>query len=512
MAKSHLHAGLQLKPADRQIERLHARVGRRRPRASRPALQRLLAGCTAALLLTFNTLTFAASVTDLPNLGDPADAELSPAQEARMGRAIEQNIRAQLPLVEDTQLNSYIQGLGDRLLAGAPEPHIPFTFLIARNPAINAFAATGGVIVVYSGLIEAARNESELAAVMAHEIAHITQRHIARTLEENQRMSWATMLALLSGIALSANAPQVGSAVTAGTIAGNLQNQLNFSRAFEREADSIGIDILAHAGYRPTAMADFFARLARHESPSDADIPELLRTHPVTSERIAEAEARAAQQPDTGRTDTLTFELAKARLQALLTPPRNIIDAYAKGTAAARSQPAVRYRYALALRRAGQAQQSLDILRALVAQHPNSIAMRLALAVSTSEAGQPVAALAQLRRLNTLYPQQEPIVVELARLELRNGRAAAALQRLRGLVGTHSVQPNTLRLEAQAAAQAGQAAFSHEALARYHFRLGDRAAAIEQIDLALQTPGLNTVDETRLRSLRRQIQKHAPLP
>jgi beta-barrel assembly-enhancing protease len=491
----------------------HARGRHPRPRVSaalRTALRKLSVSCAAILLLASATASLAASAIDLPDLGDPADAEFSPAQEARLGRAIEQNIRTQLPLVDDVQLNSYIQALGERLAANAPEPHIPFTFLIARDTSINAFAAPGGVIVVYSGLIEAAHSESELAAVMAHEIAHITQRHIARTLEQNQRMSLATMLAVLSGIVLSANAPQIGNAVTAGAVAGSLQNQLNFSRAFEREADSIGIDILGRAGYRPIAMADFFARLARSESPSDAGVPELLRTHPVTGDRIAEAEARAAQQPNTGRNDTLTFELAKARLQALLTPPRTIIEAYTKATSQVRAQPEVRYRYALALRRAGHARQSLAILQTLVARHPNSIAMRLALAISTSDSGQPDAALKQLRRLDKLYPQQEPIVVELARLEMKHGQADAALQHLRGLVETRSVQPETLHLEAQAAAQAGRPAFSHEALALYHFRLGNRTAALEQIELALHTPGLGTVEETRLRSLRRQIQRHTP--
>jgi predicted Zn-dependent protease len=461
-------------------------------------------------MLAMTGLSFAASAVDLPDLGDPADAELSPTQETRLGEAVQQNIRAQLPLIDDTQLNSYIQALGDRLLAGAPEPHIPFTFLIVRNPSVNAFAATGGVIVVYSGLIETAHSEAELAAVMAHEIAHITQRHIARTLEENQRTSLATMLAVLSGIALSANAPQVGSAITAGAVAGSLQNQLNFSRAFEREADSIGIDILARAGYQPVAMADFFARLARTESPSDASIPELLRTHPVTSERIAEAEARAGRYPNAHISDTLTFELAKARLQALLTPPQKIIDAHALTTPALRVRTAIRYRYALALRRAGQPRQSQTILQGLVAQHPNSIPMRLALAVSTNQAGQGKAALEQLQQLNTLYPQQEPIVVELARLAIQHGHADSALQLLRGLVPSHAVQPETLRLEAQAAAHAGQPAFSHEALARYYFRLGALATALEQIDLALRTPGLNAVDEARLRSLRRQMRNHRP--
>ena len=461
-----------------------------------------------AALLATTGLSFATSAVDLPDLGDPADAGLSPAQETRLGEAVQQNIRAQLPLIDDTQLNSYVQALGEHLLASAPEPHIPFTFLIVRNPSINAFAATGGVIVVYSGLIEAAHSEAELAAVMAHEIAHITQRHIARTLEENQRMSLATMLAVLSGIALTANAPQVGSAITAGAVAGSLQDQLNFSRAFEREADSIGIDILARAGYRPIAMADFFARLARTESASDANIPELLRTHPVTSERMAEAEARAAHYPNARRTDTLTFELAKARLQALLTPPQKLIDAYALATPDFRARTAIRYRYALALRRAGRPRQSQAILQGLVAQHPDSIAMRLALAVSANLAGQGKTALQQLRRLNTLYPQQEPIVVELARMAIRHGHAVSALQQLRGLIQTRTVQPDTLRLEAQAAARAGQPAYSHEALARYYFRLGANATALEQIDLALRTPGLNAVDEARLRSLRQQMRKH----
>lgn len=444
---------------------------------------------------------------ELPDLGTPADLELSPAQEARLGESVLRRIRAELPLVEDTQLDSYIQALGERLLAASPSPHLRFTFLIARNRAVNAFAATGGVIVIYSGLIEAAHSEAELAAVMAHEIAHITQRHIARTLQEHQRLSLPTLLAVLSGIAIGTHAPQVGSALTAGAVAGNLQTQLNFSRAYEREADAIGIGILARAGYPPQAMASFFDRLAH--SAGTSDVPELLRTHPVTSERIAEAEARAQRYHGAHAAETPAFAFAKARLQALLGSPRRIIDAYTHDTPSEREHPAVRYRYALALQRAGRAEEATRVLGKLVAEHPNNLALRLALADSTNAAGHSRAALRQLRELNDLYPQQEPVVTEFARLEIEHGHAASALRQLRALAAARRVQPQTLRLEASAAAHAGQPALSHETLARYYFLRGATATALEQLDVALKTPGLPASDEARLRSLRRQLQTRA---
>lgn len=510
MADPQFHADLRLQPPSRQISHGQERKRLRFRLISEQWLtRRLTAALILAITLIYGLHATASPLSNLPELGAPADQELSVRQERELGEYILKQIRAQLALIEDPQLNNYIQSLGDRLISSTPAPRIPFTFLIARNRAVNAFATTGGIIVINSGLIEATHNEAELAAVMAHEIAHVTQRHIARTLEARQRMSLPTLLALIGGLAVGTRAPQVGSAISTGAVAGNLQTQLNFSRAYESEADAIGIGILARAGYPPEAMAIFFARLAHAEQASSSEMPELLRTHPVTSERIAEAEARAADYRNIHLHHTLTFALAKARLQALLEPPHQIIDNTARASLAVSNDLPDRYRYALALERAGHPKKAQRILERLVAKTPNSVPLHLALATATRHAGNPKAALEQMRALNALYPQQEPIVVALAKTELANNLPTAALTHLRALIEIRSVQPLTLKLEAEAAAHANRPILSHEALARYYFSLGANSSAIEQLDLALKTPALPPSDEARLRNLKRELQTKA---
>jgi len=235
----------------------------------------------------------------LPDMGSPADAILTKSTESQIGRAIMRDIRRSGRVVEDPQITEYINEIGHRIAAQTNDGDYEFTFFVVDDPHINAFALPGGYIGVHTGLIEASRNEDELAGVLAHEIAHVTQRHIARAIHANSRQSILTTALMLGAMILGAAGGASGDvlqgavAVAQGTAA---QQQINFTRNNEYEADRIGIGAMADAGFDPHGMASFFEVLARMQSGTpDTRAPEFLRTHPVTTARIAEAKRRLDQ-------------------------------------------------------------------------------------------------------------------------------------------------------------------------------------------------------------------------
>jgi predicted Zn-dependent protease len=248
-------------------------------------------------------------------MGSPADAILSKTDEAQIGRAIMHSIRASGHLVEDPLITEYVNEIGHRVAAFANDGEYKFTFFVVNDPSINAFALPGGFIGVHTGLIEATRSEDELAGVLAHEIAHVTQRHIARAIHANSRqslMSTAIMLgAILAGAAgAGSDVVQGGIAVAQGSQA---QAQINFTRSNEHEADRIGIEALADAGFDPQGMASFFEVISRQTGSGEFKLPEFLRTHPVSSARIAESRSRARDYPTVRSNDSKNYGVARAR-------------------------------------------------------------------------------------------------------------------------------------------------------------------------------------------------------
>jgi predicted Zn-dependent protease len=225
--------------------------------------------CAAAGLALFPAVS--GGQINLPDIGSPADAVLSKNEENRLGRAIMAQIRASGEVVEDPQVTEYINEIGYRLAAQAnADGNHEFSFFVVDSPVINAFALPGGFIGVHTGLLEATRSEDELAGVLAHEVAHVTQRHIARRLQANQRqsiLSTAIMLgAILAGVAGGADGDvmQGAIAVAQGSAA---QAQINFTRSNEYEADRVGIQSLAAAGFDPQGMASFFEIISRGTTP-----------------------------------------------------------------------------------------------------------------------------------------------------------------------------------------------------------------------------------------------------
>ncbi|MFA0570057.1 MAG: M48 family metallopeptidase [Vibrio gallaecicus] len=269
--------------------------------------------CIATALST--PISTNANSLDLPDIGTAAGGTLTIDQELVYGDAYMRIIRGSQPIVNDPVLNEYISNLGHRLVANANDVKTPFEFFMIRDRNINAFAFFGGYVALHSGLFLHAQSESEIASVIAHEIAHVTQRHLARSMEDQARRSPATIAALAASVLLAIAAPEAGIAAITATTAGSMQSQINYTRSNEKEADRFGINTLAKAGFDVKAMPRFFGRLA-DEYRYASTPPPMLLTHPLPEDRITDSRERARQYPPLKVSPSLDYHLARARIVA----------------------------------------------------------------------------------------------------------------------------------------------------------------------------------------------------
>ncbi len=282
----------------------------------------VLAVCTFFPLLS-SAQTISDNKNQLPEIGVVASDALTIDKEKLLGEAIMKQLRGQAPIVSDPVLQEYIQDLGNRLVVHADNTKFPFTFFIINNPVLNAFAFYGGHVGMHSGLISKAQTESELASVVAHEIAHVTQRHLARRAQAQKRSGPLQIASMLGSILVALADPQAGMAAISASVAGNQQAQINFTRNNEQEADNIGINILYRAGFDPKGAPAFFSRLAEKARGQSNDLA-FLRTHPLPQDRVAETITRARSYGERRIPPSLQFHLAQARINAryMLSPQR----------------------------------------------------------------------------------------------------------------------------------------------------------------------------------------------
>lgn len=436
----------------------------------------------------------------LPDFGSPADSILSKSREAQLGRSVMLQLRNAGVIVEDPQLTEYINLLGSRLASQANSGQFSFEFFLVDDGQINAFALPGGYIGINTGLLQATENESELASVLAHEVSHVTQRHIARQIYDNQRTSLLSMATMIAAVLLGA-ASGSGDAVQGAAMAGQAaaaQRQINFTRAHEHEADRIGIDVLAAAGFDPHAMASFFDKLARRYGARADRIPEMLQTHPVTTDRIAEARARASQMREVSAEDSLSYHLAKARVQALRAPTSTAALAAFEG--AGSDDPGRRYGRALALARAGRSDESERLFRDLVAESPGVVAYRIGLAEALDASGLTEQAMAAYEEAVRLSPRNVPLTVSYAEALINAREPAEAHRILLDLFNRVPPTPAQIQLIARAANAEGATANAHYYMAEYHVSLGSLYPAINQLQMALESPDVSAVDRARYRA------------
>jgi len=467
--------------------------------------------CNLLLALTVTLATAAplhADPVNLPDIGDPSGSTITPQQERQLGESLVRRMRQEHLVVDDPLLADYIDSLGYKLAANAdPQPN-PFTFFIVKSPEINAFAAPGGFIAVNYGLILTTQSESELAAVMAHEIAHVTQHHMARTYQAAGRYKWATAIALLAAVLVGGHNSQLGEAAIAAGIAGNAQLSINFTRGNEKEADAVGIRLLENSGFDPDAMADFFGRMQRATRLYGNQLPEFLSTHPVTGSRIADARSRAAQMPHHKVKENPNYFLAKARLRVLMaSDPARAQSQFADELASGSYQDAdaEHYGYALALTANGKFAQAREQLAPLIKKHPDRIFYLAAQAQLDLASGKTAAALRLFNKALLIYPNNHPLTVYYAEGLLTAGQPEKARSLLEAYVRERQPDAEVYRLYARAAGDAGHLADAYQNMAEYYFLNGQTHAAIDQLEQARKLPHLDYYQAAQIEARVREL-------
>lgn len=440
---------------------------------------------------------------ELPNMGDSSFTALSKHDEEALGEAFMRSVRSALPMVTDPVIEEYVQNLGYRLASHSSNYYGNFHFFVIDSTQINAFAGPGGYIGVNSGLILAAQSESEVAAVMAHEIAHVTQRHIARSIEMQKALTIPSMAALLASLLLATQSGEAGTAAIAATLGGTAQKQVNFIRRNEKEADRVGITTLAKSDLDPRAMPGFFEKLQNSSRYSGYNAPEFLRTHPVTQSRIADSRNRAEQYPAKQYRSSLAFNLVRARIKLLsFRRPHDALKffkgALDKGQYLNRT--AALYGYALALAATSQTQKAQAEMDRLLAKNPENIILILGAAQIESEARQYKAALTRLQHGLDLFPGNLPLTEATASALIQTGKASEAARLLQDYLLKNNGHPRVYLLLARAERAQGNMVRFHEALAEHHFLDGDTRGAITQLRLADKRPGLSYYEEARITS------------
>ena len=455
--------------------------------------------------LTLATILLPSAIyAELPTLGDPTQQELTPFREYLMGKNFYRTLKANVPFVTDLEVNDYINSLGKKLVSHSSNPDKEFRFFVIRVDSINAFAGPDAYIGFHTGLITAAKNESELAGVMAHEISHVTQRHLARAMTESST-SPATMFAtILAGILVASQNPEAGAALIYGGQAAVMQSQINFTRANEYEADRIGIGVLRSSGINPEGMAGFFETLlAKSESDNIFSQMEYLRTHPLNITRIAESRNRIAREDRHLPDDNLNFQFARSRVLVETSQSPNQLIKQILGLDKQQQNIVTNYTLGLAYLADHQTAKSIITLQNLnkSSSHPW---IQLALADAYIESQKYNAALKLLDNLNTLYPNYLPVSIRYARLLVELKQSQRAISILNAQLQTQK-KPVVYRMLARAYFSNSQVELALEATSYEYEKEGYLKLAAQQITNALQQPGVKTLTRQRLEARKMEL-------
>ncbi|MCE7913774.1 MAG: M48 family peptidase [Nitrosomonas sp. PRO4] len=488
-------------------------------------------------LITALTLLFPASsfAHELPDLGDVSQVTLTPHQERQLGLRIMRQIRADPSYLDDSEIASYLSNLGHRLIANSDETSAnqSFEFFAIQDPSINAFALPGGFMGFNSGLIIAAQSESELAAVMSHEIAHVTQKHLARMIAA-QKYDWVKSIAALAvAIAAARSNAQASSAILVASQASIIQSKLDFTRKHEKEADRIGLDILLDAGFDPQGMPAFFERLQRAGRFHETGAPSYLRTHPITYERIADIQNRTREMPYRQVPDSIDFLLVRAKLRAMQGKPHDAVVQFKARLDDKRytNEVVERYGYIHALLRDKKAKQAKKELAHLYhilekaqdgsilnnhvlgkpirVEYKNVIsgAMIEALSASVKLAnGEINEAFKTYQNALKIYPQHRALIHGYANALIQNKQNERALEFLNKQLRVIQNDPQLHSLQAQCYALLGDKMLEHRALAEVYYLKGHFKAAADQLKIALQSDNGNFYQLSSIESRLKQMQ------
>ncbi|MBI5331384.1 MAG: M48 family metallopeptidase [Betaproteobacteria bacterium] len=462
-----------------------------------------------ALILAL-ALAVPARAVDLPDLGDISRSSLSRDREDGIGREIMRQIRDSGEIPDDPVLAEYLTSIGESLVSAAQGGGQSFHFFLVKDPTLNAFALPGGYIGVHTGLISASRSESELAGVLAHELAHVTQHHIARMVDDQRGVGLATLAALAVAILAARSNSEASQAMITTSQALAVQRQLDFTRENEKEADRIGLQTMLASGYSPQGMASFFERLQSRSRAVEGNAPGYLRTHPLTFERIADMQNRLAGLPYRQHADSADYLLARARIQAEEGERHEAVKRF-EAQAADRPSAENWYGLARASLRAGNAPRAREAAARAAALMPAAPQMAVLQAETALAENRTAEALELTGKGLRRFDAYRPLVYLHLRALLRAGRAEEALARLNDQLRLLPADTTLYALRSEAYLALGNPASSHLDQAEA-YRLLDRLdAAMEQLQIAQRARGADfytqSIIDARLRGLRERKQR-----
>jgi predicted Zn-dependent protease len=469
----------------------------------------------STLLLTLFALCLAPAsfAQNLPDLGDESQTLLSPLQERELGNEVMQQIRADPAYSDDSEVTDYLNVLGRRLVSASLDAHQEFNFFLILDPEINAFALPGGYVGVHSGLILAAQSESELAGVLGHEASHVLRHHIARGMAAQQRGQVVSMAAMVAAllVGVSGGSSDLTQAAIMGSQAGLVQNQLAYSRDFEREADRSGFQIMNRAGFDPQGMVSFFERLQKSTRFENA-APAYLRSHPLTYERIADMQNLAQDAQYRQVTDSIEFQLVRAKLRVMVDTPRNNVKFFEDSLNDKRylSEAASRYGLATSLmldKQYPRAKQELATLRKVVRANPMIEALAGQL---YDEAGDTETSMDIYRNALKVYPDNRTLNYDYANMLLKHDQPAVALKLAEGRLRFAPTDYHLYEIQAKSYAALGKRTAQYRAQAENYYYRGNLKEAIQQLQLAQRSGDGDFYQSSSVEARLKEMQSQLP--
>ena len=453
-------------------------------------LKRMIVGFAFSLIFSVILLeTTKAADNNLPDIGSSASQALSLANEQAIGDSYMRQLRAVAPLMNDPEVNDYIQHLGFKLVENnLRASDQPFLFFIIQDAAINAFALPGGYIGVHTGLISKTENESELASVIGHEIAHVTQRHLARRVELQNQMTIPSLAAFVAAILIASQSNNSDAAIAAMAGSRGLAQQaiINHTRSNESEADRIGITTMYRAGFDPDAVVSFFEKM-QENSRYQSNALEFLRTHPLSRNRITDARLRASEFPNKPIIEKPTYSLIKEKIRALtakITPTllQSMSSQYKSGQF---DTDAKIYGYAVLLSKARKLKEAENLLQKLMTNSPTQTSYAIAMAELNITKKTPKLSLPIITDFLDKIPGNLALIEMNTKLLLANNQAKEARELVLENIHMTLQAPYLLKLLAQAQEQSGHHSEVFETEGNYLLSMGDLIGARNQYYQAL---------------------------
>jgi len=412
---------------------------------------------------------------NLPDLGGQSNYS-NVVQNRQLGLKILRRYRRSNKVIEDPEINLWIRALGNKLKSNAPRSSTPLYFVVVKDNAINAFATLGGVIVINSGLILRTKSESELAAVIAHEIAHITQNHISRMIAKANSNKFVKGAAVLAGVIASSKDPQAGQAILSATIATMAHQQLTFSRQAESEADRVGLRILARSGFNPMGMPNFLAKLEQFSDDRNANVTEYLRSHPLTLKRVTDTQIRAKKLGRFHGRENISYRYMREKVRILtyanIPIPANI------------SARVKKYAQALRLKQQRKYQQALR----LTGNSSREVSEAILIAQLLNRQRQYQQAIRILRSLINIYPDDIALSIPLAQAYISTGQVRIAWKLLNEINISEQTSLEFFDVLKETSRLARKTSQAYHAVANRNIRIGDYKSAVLQLRRAIKLP------------------------